>query len=70
MKNILAIRHRRAAVVHEVTQENNGMRLHSIYRRVPAPPEVEIDDELAQGFHQGITLGIRAVVDDLGVCYH
>lgn len=47
MKNILAIRHCRAAVVHEVTQENNGMRLHSIYRRVPAPPEVEIDDELA-----------------------
>jgi hypothetical protein len=67
---VLAIRHGRPAVVHEITQENNGMRLHSIYRRVPAPPEVEINNELAQGFHQEVTRGVRAAVSDLRICYH
>jgi hypothetical protein len=46
------------------------MRLHSIYRRVPAPPEVEINNELAQGFHQEVTRGVRAAVSDLRICYH
>lgn len=46
------------------------MGLHSIYRRVPTPPEVEINDELAQGLHQEVAVRIRAVVSDLRVCYH